>query len=229
MNRVKRLIAYVTAAIIAVTCSGVVSLVSASAAAKITSVKIVSYPKKTEFVQGADWDYGYYDMPEGGGLGTFVSDSRYISFKHYGGYYTRYADRGMIDMNGLVVKVTYSDGTSENIAYKETVSGTAVTQNIFASPTTDYKLGENIIEVYFKSNTAVYDSYKINIVKTASVKGDVNSDGKVNSTDALLVLQHVVGSKTIGYQYLHIADMDGDGQINSFDALQILRKSVALV
>ena len=50
-----------------------------------------------------------------------------ISFKHYGGYYTRYADRGMIDMNGLVVKVTYSDGTSENIAYKETVSGTSVT------------------------------------------------------------------------------------------------------
>ena len=164
MNRVKRLIAYVTAAIIAVTCSGVVSLVSASAAAKITGVKIVSYPKKTEFVQGADWDYGYYDMPEGGGLGTFVSDSRMISFKHYGGYYTRYADRGMIDMNGLVVKVTYSDGTSENIAYKETVSGTAVSQNIYASPKTDYKLGENIIEVYFKSNTAVYDSYKINIV-----------------------------------------------------------------
>ena len=97
MNRVKRMIAYVTAAIIAVTCSGVISLVSASAAAKITGVKIVSYPKKTEFVQGADWDYGYYDMPEGGGLGTFVSDSRMISFKHYGGYYTRYADRGMID------------------------------------------------------------------------------------------------------------------------------------
>ena len=228
MNRVKRLIAYVTAAIIAVTCSGVVSLVSASAAAKITGVKIVSYPKKTEFVQGADWDYGYYDMPEGGGLGTFVSDRRYISFKHYGGYYTRYADRGMIDMNGLVVKVTYSDGTSENIAYKETVSGTSVTQNIYASPTTDYKLGENTIEVYFKSNTAVYDSYKINIVKTASLKGDVNSDGKVNSTDALLVLQHVVGSKLIGYQNIHIADMSGDGQINSFDALQILRKSVAL-
>ena len=228
MNRVKRLIAYVTAAIIAVTCSGVVSLVSASAAAKITGVKIVSYPKKTEFVQGADWDYGYYDMPEGGGLGTFVSDSRMISFKHYGGYYTRYADRGMIDMNGLVVKVTYSDGTSENIAYKETVSGTSVTQNIYASASTDYKLGENTIEVYFKSNTAVYDSYKINIVKTASLKGDVNFDGKVNSTDALLVLQHVVGSKLIGYQNIHIADMSGDGQINSFDALQILRKSVAL-
>ncbi len=130
--------------------------------------------------------------------------------------------------NGLVVKVTYSDGTSENIAYKETVSGTSVTQNIYASPTTDYKLGENTIEVYFKSNTAVYDSYKINIVKTASLKGDVNFDGKVNSTDALLVLQHVVGTKLIGYQNMHIADMSGDGQINSFDALQILRKSVAL-
>ena len=43
MNRIKRLIAYVTAVIIAVTCSGLVSLVSASAAAKITDVKIVSY------------------------------------------------------------------------------------------------------------------------------------------------------------------------------------------
>lgn len=227
MKKFKSTVAYITAIIVALTCSGLISLVSASAAAKITSVKIVSYPVKTEFVQGTDWDYGYYDMPEGGGLGTFVSDSRFISFKHNGGYYTRYADRGMIDMTGLVVKVTYSDGSTENIAYKETKSGTRVDQNIYASPSAEYKLGENTIEVYFKSNTAAYDSYKINIVKKATTKGDVNGDSRINSTDALMVLQHVVGSKILSSAQINIADMNSDGKLNSLDALMILRVSVS--
>lgn len=225
MKNTRRIIAYVMAIIVALTCSGLASVVSASAAAKITAVKIVSYPTKTVFVQGTDWDYGYYDMPEGYGLGKFVKQDGMISFHHNGGYYSHYSDRGMIDMTGLVVKVTYSDGTSENIAYKETKSGISVSQNILASPKGDYKLGENIIEIYFKSNTKVYDSYKITLV-TASTKGDVNDDGKINSYDALMVLQHVVGLKTLTSVQFNAGDMNSDGTLNSFDALLILRKSV---
>lgn len=225
MKNTRRIIAYVMAIIVALTCSGLASVVSASAAAKITAVKIVSYPTKTVFVQGTDWDYGYYDMPEGYGLGTFVKHDGMISFHHNGGYYSHYSDRGMIDMTGLVVKVTYSDGTSENIAYKETKSGISISQNILASPKGDYKLGENIIEIYFKSNTKVYDSYKITLVN-ASTKGDVNDDGKINSYDALMVLQHVVGLKTLTSVQFNAGDMNSDGTLNSFDALLILRKSV---
>ncbi len=227
MKKTKRIIAYIMAIVVALSCSGLAAVVSASAAGQITKVQIVSLPTKTVFVQGTDWDYGYYDMPEGYGLGTFVSQDGLISFHHNGGYYTHYSDRGMIDMTGLVVKVTYSDGTSENITYKETKSGYTVSQNILASPSTDYKLGENTIEVYFKSNTKVYDSYKINIV-TSVTKGDVNSDGKINSLDALMVLQHVVGISTLTSVQFNTGDMDSNGTLNSFDALLILRKSVGM-
>lgn len=230
MKKTKRLISCIMAVILVVSCTGVSSLFSAFAAtATISSVKIVTYPKQTVFVRGEDWDYGYYDMPESSNaFGTFVSDSRYISFMHNGGYYSRYADRGMLDMTGLVVEVTYSNGSKEKIAYKETKSGNKVNQNILASPTADYKLGENVIEVYFKANIYAYDSYKITIKeKDASVsKGDVNKDGSVNSVDALLVLQHVVGTVTLTTEQFKLGDMDSNNVLNSLDALHILRRSV---
>ncbi len=228
MKKTKRIIAYIMAVVVALSCSGLAAVVSASAASTITDVKIVSYPTKTVFVQGTDWDYGYYDMPESYGLGTFVEKDGLISFHHNGGYYSHYSDRGMIDMTGLVVKVTYSDGKSENIAYKETKTGYTVSQNILASPSADYKLGENTIEVYFKSNTKVYDSYKITLTSAGASKGDVNSDGKINSLDALMVLQHVVGISTLSSAQFNAGDMDSNGMLNSFDALLILRKSVGM-
>lgn len=226
MKKHNRILACVMALIVAFTCTGLVSVVSAAAAPTITAVKILTYPQKTEFVQGTDWDYGFYDMPEGGGLGTFEEGGNLITFHHHGGYYTRYADRGMIDMTGLVVQVTYSDGSTSKVAYKETVSGNSVYQNIYASPKKEYAIGSNVIEVYFKSNTQARDTYTINIV-TKSTKGDVNGDNKVNSADALLVLQHAVGLITLSKDAIAKADMDSNGILNSFDALLILRVSVS--
>lgn len=225
MKKLYRLFAYIMAIIVSLTCTGLIPIVSAATSPKITAVKILTYPNKTEFVQGTDWDYGYYDMPEGGGLGTFVPLEGLITFKYHGGYYTRYADRGMIDMRGLVVKITYSDGSTRTESFKETVSGVQVTQNIYASPKKEYALGSNVIEVYFKSNMKARDTYTINIV-TKPIKGDVNYDNKINSADALLVLQHVVGITTLSKDAFNRGDMDSNGKVNSYDALQILYKAV---
>ena len=61
----------------------------------------------------------------------------------------------------------------------------------------------------------------------ASVRGDVDGDGKVTSSDALLVLQYTVGQKkTIDKTK---ADLNGDGQINSGDALIILQICVGMI
>ena len=133
----------------------------------------------------------------------------------------------MLDMNGLVVRVTYSDGKTADIAYKETVSGSSVYQNIYASFRKKVKPGINSVEVYFKPYNGVSDFYDINLVTTATEKGDVNHDGKVNSADALIVLQHVVAIKLLNAVDYNIGDMNSDGSINSFDALLILRKAVA--
>lgn len=202
-----------------------------SQAASITKIEVITSPTKTTFVKGTDWKYGHWSYPEGDGYGTFVPDDKNITFMHQGGYFSRYQDRGMLDMNGLVVKVTYSNGSTKNIAYKETKhSNGVVEQNIYYSPAGgEFKLGENTIEVYFMENMNVYGTYKINIVEKAEIKGDVNSDMKVNSSDALLVLQHSVESITLTAAQQKLADMNSDKNINSMDALMILQKSVGSI
>lgn len=63
-------------------------------------------------------------------------------------------------------------------------------------------------------------------ISFAAPRGDINADGKVNSSDALLVLQYAVGKiKNIDSS----ADVNGDGKINSTDALIILQISVGIV
>ena len=60
---------------------------------------------------------------------------------------------------------------------------------------------------------------------------DINGDGKVNSTDALIVLRYAVelGSDIKTDEQFMNADTNGDGKVNSMDALTILRISVGAV
>lgn len=67
-------------------------------------------------------------------------------------------------------------------------------------------------------------------VKGAAIKkGDIDSDGNINSSDALLVLRHSVGSVTLSADQKLRADVDGDNSINSSDALKILQYSVGQI
>ena len=61
---------------------------------------------------------------------------------------------------------------------------------------------------------------------TVCLIGDINADSKINSADALLVLQHVVGITTLSKDAFNRGDMDSNGKVNSYDALQILYKAV---
>ncbi len=195
-------------------------------AADIKKIEIEKLPDKTAFFRVSDWDYGYWQYPENEGFGTFVPKDGVITFMHRGGLFSHYQDRGMLDMNGLVLKVTYTNGSTRKIAYSETVTEEGVVlQNIWASPKGGYKLGENTIEVYFPENTAVYTTYKIKILAEL---GDVDSNGSINSTDALTVLQSTVKLVKLNAEQQLLADIHADGQINSFDALKILRKCVGL-
>ncbi len=67
----------------------------------------------------------------------------------------------------------------------------------------------------------------LSVGSSAALLGDVNNDGKINSTDALCVLQYSVGITVKNFDELN-ADVTKDGQINSADALKILRISVGL-
>lgn len=56
--------------------------------------------------------------------------------------------------------------------------------------------------------------------------GDVNNDGKVTSSDSLMVLRHSVKAQLLSDTAAKYADFDGNGQITAADALLILRKAV---
>ena len=61
---------------------------------------------------------------------------------------------------------------------------------------------------------------------SARVIGDVNNDGFVTASDAILVLRHSVKATTLSDKNLVYADFDKNGDVNVTDALQILRHSV---
>jgi sugar lactone lactonase YvrE len=76
----------------------------------------------------------------------------------------------------------------------------------------------------------VDDTYEIEIIDgekpVERQKGDVNNDLKVNSSDALIVLQHSVGIFSLDATQKMYADMNDDKKYNSSDALIILQKAV---
>ena len=60
-------------------------------------------------------------------------------------------------------------------------------------------------------------------VQWAVVYGDVNNDGIINVTDAVLVLKHITDQSTLNAQQQQAADVNGDKIINITDALLILK------
>ena len=66
------------------------------------------------------------------------------------------------------------------------------------------------------------------VTPSQKLKGDVNCDGKVNSRDALMVLQLSAGLKNI-LPCIKNADVNLDGRINALDAFLILQFHAALI
>ncbi|MBS4174273.1 Ig-like domain-containing protein [Bacillus sp. FJAT-49736] len=68
----------------------------------------------------------------------------------------------------------------------------------------------------------VIDQFKISISKI----GDINGDGIVNPSDALLIYQVINGKTTLNEEQLKLLDIDGDGIITSADASLLMSKYV---
>ena len=58
------------------------------------------------------------------------------------------------------------------------------------------------------------------------VIGDANGDGKVDTTDARLILQHAVGKIQLDIAILPQADADGNGEVDTTDARLVLQFAV---
>ena len=127
-----------------------------------------------------------------------------------------------LDLSGLVIKVKYSNGTIKNISYEDNkLIGWSVPKGMDSA-----RPGYTTLYATFCGQRA---PFTVNfLAKDAYLYGDVNGDYKINSIDALAVLQHSVGNITLKDKHLTQADVTKDGKINSLDALKILQFSVGI-
>ena len=72
-------------------------------------------------------------------------------------------------------------------------------------------------------------SFTLTLVVTASLCGDLTSDGTVNVFDAIILLQIAVGLVESTPTQLVLGDLNRDGVLNVFDAITLLQMSVGLV
>ena len=71
-----------------------------------------------------------------------------------------------------------------------------------------------------KHNNLMMHDYEIKLAD-GSLLGDVNSDGKVNATDYILVRKHILNMSLLNSSNIKKADVNNDGKINSADYIAI--------
>lgn len=140
---------------------------------------------------------------------------------------------------------TSPDSLDENIAVFHFSSGTTVgSGKIFVSTDSVKKSSNPVGQTYLscltdngKVGSTRYDygtDAQLNLTNAAidvvvSDAGDVNNDKKLNSTDALMILQHVVEMKTQTGDALKRCDTDFDSKVGSSDALAVLQIATGLM
>lgn len=61
-----------------------------------------------------------------------------------------------------------------------------------------------------------------------TLEGDINGDGKISVSDALLVMRHSMGFYELSPDQFELADMNDDGVVDQTDSILILRVSLGL-
>lgn len=128
-----------------------------------------------------------------------------------------------LDLNGLKIEAKYTDGTTKQISYADNkLIGWAVPVGVDS-----LEPGEATLYATFCGLRAPFKV--IFAAKNAQLPGDVTRDFRINSHDALMVLQHAVGMINLDASHQTQADVDRSGSINSSDALKILQYAVGQV
>lgn len=70
------------------------------------------------------------------------------------------------------------------------------------------------------------DCVKLELRSADGTRGDVNNDGRINSTDALIILSCEVGIDTRRFCPMNCGDVDGDYRVTADDAWHVLRYDV---
>lgn len=131
------------------------------------------------------------------------------------------------DTNDVTIQLIEQD-TSE-AAYETVVNGNNAS----------YSIGDVAPGIYtmkvMKENhltgeyTVTVDDESVVLNVTIYLLGDVNTDGKVNLFDAILVQKYSVGHGTFTDEQIAIADVSGDGKVKMLDAILIQKYSLSMI
>lgn len=128
-----------------------------------------------------------------------------------------------LDLTGLSLNVKYKDGISKIVSYPEnSLIGWAVPKGVDS-----IEPGKTTLYATFCGQRAPFDV--IFVRKGEHLLGDVSGDFKINSQDALMILQYSVATITFDDATKVLADVSKDNKINSSDALMVLQYSVGLI
>ena len=129
-------------------------------------------------------------------------------------------DEEELDLKGGRILLKYTDGDTSPISMKFT--GVKVTGY------DKTKAGQQELTVTFREKTTTFN-VTVN-AKDEPILGDISGDGKVDSTDLLLLKRHIIaGNKTewvLKEDKFTRGDMNTDGTINSTDLLLLKRKII---
>ena len=129
---------------------------------------------------------------------------------------TEYRTGDSLDTSGLSVKVRFSDGSCKFVTEGFTVEG--------FNPN---RAGEQVLTVHYEEHST---TFTVTVTgENRTVAGNVDGNGKVDSTDARLVLQLAVGKIQADAIDKAAADVDGNGKVDSTDARLILQFAVGKI
>lgn len=83
--------------------------------------------------------------------------------------------------------------------------------------------GEQTVTVNIEGCTAVFS---VVLAAQSGIPGDVDGDGRVTSSDALMIMRHALGVVHLSGAALAAADADGDGNITAADSLLAMRTAM---
>ena len=143
-----------------------------------------------------------------------------------------------------VLNVTHNDGTETEVRLNDVVlmrgeyikegtrliAGVFTDKGVYDGAVIVNKDGTYSIEIEEKTvNIGKNGWLKGKIAAYSGSLGDLNGDGKINATDALLALQLAVGKSGLDVEKQQLADVDNSGSVTATDALLILQMAVGKI
>ena len=123
----------------------------------------------------------------------------------------------------LTITYQYADGTEAADTY------TALLE--YGS---DYSVNSPEIEGYTADTPVVEGTIgttdiTIVVMYTFDTPGDLNGDGSVNASDAILIMRYALGLIELTPEQILAGDMNGDGVVNASDAIIVMRKALGII